>query len=233
MEPTIKPIYKSKLTLGLYSIGLLCLQFIIEAVHDYSIPLLNLPGSLATVLAIAVYIIAAKLLYSHANYYKFAFVTLKQKYKNITSHAILKIIGLILITIIINGVYLGIFGTHVQGTSNNQEMLSTYTKLGPSNIVYLWFLSLIIGPTIEELVFRVTLIGQDTKNKYIEWLKLAYSSALFSLIHNIAQSQHFLLYFGSYFILGMSLGLVWKTYRNYKMNVTFHFIYNLLVLLAM
>lgn len=93
-------------------------------------------------------------------------------------------------------------------------------------------LSCLFGPFVEEGVFRL-LPSKFLKNKY---LYVIFSSVMFGLIHVFSSSWSDvfnnplqLLYFFSYWILGLGLSINYYKTKNFASNVLYHATWNMLV----
>ena len=113
----------------------------------------------------------------------------------------------------------------IKEQSLNEQSLQSLPR------VALIIISCLFGPFVEEGVFRL-LPRKFLKNNYIY---VIFSSVVFGLIHilsswsNIFSNPLQLLYFFSYWILGLGLSINYVKTKNFASNVLYHATWNLMV----
>ena len=110
---------------------------------------------------------------------------------------------------------------HAQ-TTDNQAFLDNLKNL---NIYFTAYMAIVAAPITEESVFRCAMLKQH--KGFAGFFLLILSSALFSLAHAINFSPGAFL---AYFVIGLSLGLIYMKYRNLILNILVHGGYNALAL---
>lgn len=118
-------------------------------------------------------------------------------------------------------------------TSDNQFSIEQIATSGALPLILLILAAVVIGPLVEELVFRKTIFAFFQNNK----VALIVSSSLFSLIHlttELAEGNFSMFLFGfiSYAVGGLAFGYLYIRYhRNIWIPTLVHSITNLLSLL--
>lgn len=116
-------------------------------------------------------------------------------------------------------------------TSVNQNSIEMVLNTTSINAIIMSFIAIIVGPIVEELVFRKAMFNV-LKNK---WVALFVSSAIFALIHNIGNGYAFgdlILVSLTYFGAGLGLGLIYIiTKRNVLATICVHILANTISIL--
>lgn len=125
--------------------------------------------------------------------------------------------------------------TDATNVSQNQENLNSYMN-SPVSFIFVALLAIIIGPIIEEMVFRYLIMRPTpAQRKWVRWVLNSLSVSLFTLAHLAEQLFNTSLFnliniSGSYFILAGVLTYVYAKYRNLWLNIAIHASWNVLAL---
>ena len=121
-------------------------------------------------------------------------------------------------------ILLNILGLFIptEGISQNEESIRKITEAHP---ILMLFPVVILGPIVEELVFRYILIGKFPRYK---WLGVLTSSLLFGILHLTSGEFMFLYIYGT---MGLILGGIYYKSKNIWFPIGVHILNNLIVTL--
>lgn len=162
-----------------------------------------------------------------------------QVVKNVINTYLVMMLG----SIILNVVSSMMYSTH---ETNNQQALSEMFANGNYQLLYVVILSLIIAPTIEEILIRFTTLGflrhklmniwcrrrdkgSEVSKRILNIALWLFSSICFSLLHRPTSLFPFL----QYFWMGICFGYVYLKFDDVRASVTIHTLNNAIALLQM
>lgn len=109
-----------------------------------------------------------------------------------------------------------------EGNSENQEYINELLK-SPYTILMIPVVGL-IGPIVEELVFRGALQGSLKKLKMPAFLTIIIAGSLFGLMHVIEGGDY--IQVPSYILGGIAFGYIYEKSENIYVPISVHIIYN-------
>jgi len=125
---------------------------------------------------------------------------------------------LLILTMISNAIIMALNSGEI---ANNEEALN---KLFTNNPIYVYFLSVLIAPVIEELVFRHS-IRKIFKN---DWLFIIISGLFFGFMHVLGQADKLseYLYIITYSIPGFIFAYIYAKSKNIYNPISLHMFHN-------
>lgn len=211
---------KNKLikTIFTYLFLTLILQMILMGIKDYQTPLIYSIGTIVIniIVLLAVYFLNKYEIKEMFDNFK------KNPTKNLKKNFITWIIGFILMMI---ANYLINIIIPNQTITNEVLVREMYDKYLLASIISF----IIIVPTVEEIVFRLSF--NKISNKY---LYLITSSLIFSLLHALGSFSNLIsiIYILPYLVLGITFGLIYYRSENIFASIIFHSLHNLVVLIC-
>lgn len=113
-------------------------------------------------------------------------------------------------------------------TSANQQSLQDMAT--PTMLPGLLVLILIVGPIIEELIFRGAIMGYLLKERPA-WVRISTSGVMFGLFHMIGTTS--VLPFMQYMFMGIVLAFIFWRKGKIQMSIIVHFLNNLLAVVPL
>ncbi|MDR1782529.1 MAG: CPBP family intramembrane metalloprotease [Bacilli bacterium] len=171
------------------------------------------------------------------NYLKSKILYSIDHYKEAIKYGVLGFLAYWAFSIVFNIIRVFIEGMNSNGTSQNQEVINEMANHAPVIIVF--SLIVLIIPFLEELIFRMSLMGVFVKDKKSNRLYFYIIAALlfglahdFSFITNFSISNLFI--FLQYFIVSLVIIYVYyKSNHNILATYVLHFCNNLIAFIAM
>ncbi|CAK8054741.1 CPBP family intramembrane glutamic endopeptidase [Eupransor demetentiae] len=135
-------------------------------------------------------------------------------------------IGLLLILMLVLQMVWGVVKTHIGGTETTANEV-TLNKLTSANGIYsqalMFLLAVVIGPVVEELIFRGLFLAYFDRFKAF-WVGPILSGCFFGLMHIINEKSlyHALIDIPSYIMMGIILAYVYKKSNKISNSITLH-----------